>query len=287
MPSPDRTAGGTPDGWTNEGKSGCDKLLVLAVVVVVAIIVTIMTAVSANAAPLKPAVAGHRGATGVAGYPEESLKAIGYAAAHGATWVEGDVEFTEDDYAVMSHDKTADRVSACSGRIDSMTFAELRQCASDKEIPQLLFWLREAKRLDLSVNVEIRNGITDHQIEVFARAIRNEAPDEVVVASWYPEPLEMAKAELGDRVKVAPIIGQTGSPFGYSVAEHAAQFDVIIADYRWMIVNRMHWYADAGVAVQLYTAGSAESITRIKALANAEPDTAVIIADNVAAVTGL
>jgi hypothetical protein len=109
----------------------------------------------------------------------------------------------------------------------------------------------------------------------------------VIVASWYPEPLELAKAALGDRVKVAPIIGPTGSPFGYSVAEHAAQFDVILADYRWMIVDRMHWYADAGVAVHLWTASTPEAITRIKALAGAEPATSVIIADDVRKVTGL
>lgn len=226
-------------------------------------------------------LAGHRGATGVPGYPEESLKAIGYAAANRATWVEGDVEFTEDDYAVMSHDKTGDRVSGCTGRIDSMTFAELRTCAPSTEIPQLLFWLRKAKGLGLGVNVEIRNGITDHQVEVFRRTIVAEAPDDVVVASWYPGPLALAKAALGDQARYAPIIGPTGSPFGYSVAEHAKQFDLILADYRWMIVDRMHWYADAGVSVWLWTASTPEAITRCKALANAEPTTSAIIADDV------
>lgn len=247
--------------------------------------VTLMTTTPAEAAPT---VAGHRGATAVTGYPEETLKAIGYAKTYGATWVEGDVEFTADDYAVMSHDKTLDRTTGCTGLVADKTFAQIRECAPSTEIPQLLFWLREAKRLGLKVNVEIRNGITEHQMEVFRRTVVAEAPDDVVVASWYPEPLEMAKAALGDRVKVAPIIGQTGSPFGYSIPEHKAMgFDVIIADYRWFIVNRMHWYADAGISVQLYTAGGAESITRIKALAGAEPTTSVIIADDVRKVTGL
>lgn len=226
-------------------------------------------------------VAGHRGATGVPGVLEESQGALRYAQRYGATIAEGDVEFTKNGYAVMLHDKTLDRTTDCTGRVADKTFAELRTCAPASVVPQLLFWLREAKSLGLSVNVEIRNGITAHQMEVVRRTIVAEAPDDVVVASWYPEPLEMAKAALGDRVRVAPIIGPTGSPFGYKVAEHAAQFDLILADYRWMIVDRMHWYADAGVAVWLWTANTDAAITRCKALANAEPTTSAIIADDV------
>jgi glycerophosphoryl diester phosphodiesterase len=242
---------------------------------------------TAGTAVAAPIVAGHRGATGVPNYPEETLKAIGYAAAHGAAWVEGDVEFTSDNYAVMLHDKTLDRTTDCTGPVSAVTMAQLRECAPHTVVPQLLFWLREAKRLGLSANIEIRNGITAHQMEVVRRTIVAEAPAEVIVSSWYPEPLAMAKAALGDRVKVAPIIAPSGSPFGYSVAEHKAMgFKVIMADYRWMIVDRMHWYADAGIAVHLWTANTANAITRCKALANAEPTTSVIIADDVAKVTG-
>lgn len=250
---------------------------------VAAVVVALSASIALPAAGVE--VAGHRGATGVVGYPEESLKAIGYAATYGATWVEGDVKFTADDYAVMLHDKTLDRTTDCTGPISAVTFAELRECAPATLVPQLLFWLREAKRLGLDANVEIPNGMTEHQMEVFARTVRNEGPDQVVVASWYPEPLEMAKAELGDRVQVAPIIGPSGSPFGYSVTEHASKYKIILADFRWMIVARMHWYADAGVAVWLWTPKTAEDITRCKALANAEPETSVIIADDVRMIT--
>lgn len=240
---------------------------------------------TAAVAAVVPQVAGHRGATGVAGYPEQSLKAMGYAATYGAAIVEGDVEFTSDDYAVMIHDKTLDRTTDCTGKVADKTFAEIRECAPHTVVPQLLFWLREAKRLGLTANVEIRNGITAHQVEVFARTINQEAPDETVVASWYPQPLADAKAALGTRVKYAPIIGPTGSPFGYSVADHAANYDIVMPDYRWMIVDRMHWYADAGMPVWLWTADTDAAITRCKALANAEPATSVIIANDVRKIT--
>lgn len=249
-------------------------------VIVFLVIAAVLIALGTSPAGAVP-VAGHRGATGVPGVPEESQGALRYADRYGARWAEGDVEFTADDYAVMIHDKTLDRTTDCTGRIAEKTFAQLRQCAPASRVPQLLFWLRDAKRLGLSVNVEIRNGITAHQMAVFARTIRAEAPTAVVVASWYPGPLQMATAALGDRVRVAPIIGPTGSPFGYSVAEHAKRFDLILADYRWMIVARMHWYANAGVAVWLWTASTSAGITRCRALANAEPATSVVIADDV------
>ena len=121
---------------------------------------------------------------------------------------------------------------------------------------------------------------------MFRRTVVDEAPAQTLVASFHPETLEVVEEVLGDRVTVAPIIAPTGSPFGYSVAEHAAKYDVIMPDYRWMIVARMHWYADAGVQVILWTADTDDAIVRCKALANAEPGT-VIVANDVRKVTGL
>lgn len=269
--NPDR--GGPTDGERSISGRACLPVLI-ALIGITAILVSSFAAVTA--AYGAPVAGGHRGATGVAGYPEESLKATGYAKKYGAGVVEGDVEFTRDGYAVMLHDKTLNRTTNCTGRVADLTFAQLRTCASHAEVPQLLFWLREAKRLGLTVNVEIRNGITAHQVAVFARTIRTEAPANVVVASWYPKPLDDAKAALGSRARYAPIIAATGSPFGYSVAEHAKRYDVIMPDFRWMIVARVQWYHDAGVEVWGWTAKTAEDVRRMRAL-----KLDVIIADDV------
>lgn len=228
-----------------------------------------------------PDVAGHRGATGVSGYPEETLKATGYADRYGASIVEGDVQYTSDGVPVMLHDTTLDRTTRCSGKPSALTFAQLRRCATAAEVPELRYWLREAKRLGLVVNVEIRNGITAKHVATLASIIRSEAPAEVVVASWYPAPLDLAKKALGSRVKVAPIIGPTGSPFGYSVAEHAKKYDVILPDFRWLIVARVRWYHEAGVEVWAWTGKTTADITRMKAL-----KVDVLIVDDVRKVTG-
>jgi len=262
------------------------KITAAAVALLAAILVA-MTITPAEAAG--PLVAGHRGTTNVPGYPDQSLKSIGYVKTYGGQIVEGDVRFTSDDYAVMAHD---DKAPGCSGTISGRTFADLRTCSGSSVFPQMLFWLREAKRLGLTANVELKGHPTAHQYEVFARTVLAEGPPNVVVASFYPETLEAVTEILGDyrtggRVRVAPIIAPTGSPFGYSVSAHAAKYDLILADFDWFIVDRVRWYRDAGVHVWFWTADDPAAITRCKALANASPSTTAIIADDVRKVTGL
>lgn len=252
----------------------------VAVMATIAATLVVLMALDADAAPI---AAGHRATTGVRGYADQSLKAIGYVARYGGQVVEGDVRATADDYLVMAHD---DRAPGCSGTISGRTFASLRTCANSTVLPQLLFWLREAKRLGLKANVELKTPPSPHQVAVFARTIKAEAPSYTVLASFHPETLAAVKPALGSRVKYAPIIAPSGSPFGYSVSKHAAQFDIIMPDFRWMTVARMKQYRDAGVAVWLWTANTSEDITRCKALANAAPKTAVIIANDIRKVTG-
>ncbi len=249
-------------------------------------IIVAMALVLAALAALGPTPAmawtagGHRGATGVPGYPEQSLKALQYAKQYGATVAEGDVKFTQDDYAVMLHDTTLDRTTDCTGPVSAVTFAELRTCAPGTVVPQLLFWVRETKTLGLVATIEVPRGMTAHQVEVLRRTVVAEAPSDVVIAAWYPESLDNAEAALGTRAKYAPIIGPTGSPFGYSVADHAAKYEIILPDFHSLIVARVRWYHEAGVEVWGWTAKNSEDVVRMKAL-----KLDVIIANDVRMVT--
>lgn len=221
---------------------------VIVFLAIAAVLVALGTIPAGATTPYR--VAGHRGATGVAGYPEQSLKAVGYTATYGGQIVEGDVRFTADNYAVMAHD---DKVPGCTGTISGQTFAQLRTCAPHTVLPQLLFWLREAKRLGLVANVELKGQPTEHQMEVFRRTVVNEGPDVVVVASFYPDVLDTVARVLGYRVQGAPIIARTGSLFGYSVAEHAAKYRIVMPDYRGVDVGKVRAYQAAGVEVWLWT----------------------------------
>jgi glycerophosphoryl diester phosphodiesterase len=251
---------------------------------------------AAAVAQAAPTAIGHRGATGVAGYPEETTRALAYAATHGAEIAEGDVLFTApgDDEPIMIHDRTYDRTTDCTGPVVGKTFAQMRLCAPPSVVPSLLTWLAHVKSHDMIALLEIRSNPLPSaaQLDKVIAQINLNFPRQLVISSFDPAVLELMETRLGDRALYAPIIHQrtadgVESLYGYSISEHAAQYELIIADYRWFIVDRMHWYADAGVAVWLYTATSADSITRTKALANAEPDTSAIVADDVADITGL
>jgi glycerophosphoryl diester phosphodiesterase len=67
----------------------------------------------------------HRGGRGL--WPENTLVAFENAAALGVDVLEMDLRVTSDGVFVVIHDRSVDRTTNGSGRVDSMTFAELRK----------------------------------------------------------------------------------------------------------------------------------------------------------------
>lgn len=68
---------------------------------------------------------GHRGAAGVA--PENTLAAVRSGRESGASYIEVDVQRSQDGVLVLLHDRTVDRTSNGRGEIDQLTFEQLRQ----------------------------------------------------------------------------------------------------------------------------------------------------------------
>jgi len=219
------------------------------------------------------AIAGHRGATGVAGHPEETTSAVAYADSHGAKYVEGDILFTSDNEPMMLHDRTLDRTTACSGRIDSKTFAQVRACAPASAVPSLLTWVNNADNLGQKVILEFRGSPlpTTVQLDKAEAQIRLNMPSELILSSFDPAVIELLRDRFGDDAKYAPIVHArtpegVESAFGYSVAEHAAQFDILITDFSWLVVARVGWYHDAGMPVFCYTGNDQADYDRMRAL---------------------
>ncbi len=75
--------------------------------------------------PRRVIVVAHRGAH--ADVPENTLAALRKAAALGCDYAEMDVRQTKDGALVLMHDSTVNRTTNGSGKIDSMTLAEVRQ----------------------------------------------------------------------------------------------------------------------------------------------------------------
>ena len=81
-------------------------------------------------------------------YPENSIKAIKSAISHGADILEIDVQKTKDGMLVLSHDETVDRCTTGHGRIDNMTFTEIKKLhlkdKDGRETPYTMPTLAEA-----------------------------------------------------------------------------------------------------------------------------------------------
>jgi glycerophosphoryl diester phosphodiesterase len=73
----------------------------------------------------RPLVIAHRGGGGL--WPENTLLAFDKARMLGVDVIETDVHSTSDGVLVMMHDATVDRTTNGTGRIQDMTFAQLRQ----------------------------------------------------------------------------------------------------------------------------------------------------------------
>jgi glycerophosphoryl diester phosphodiesterase len=69
-------------------------------------------------------VVAHRGQ--VAGYPENTLAAYRESVTQGFPAIEVDLRATADGQIVIMHDETVDRTTTGSGKVESMTFAEIR-----------------------------------------------------------------------------------------------------------------------------------------------------------------
>ncbi|MGO4888057.1 glycerophosphodiester phosphodiesterase [Anaerobacillus sp. MEB173] len=73
----------------------------------------------------RPLVIAHRGGAGLA--PENTLAAFENAKKLGADAIEFDIHMTKDGHLVVIHDPTVDRTTNGTGRVEELTFKELRE----------------------------------------------------------------------------------------------------------------------------------------------------------------
>jgi glycerophosphoryl diester phosphodiesterase len=133
--------------------------------------------------------------------------------------LELDVKLTADRVAVVIHDAALDRTTSCEGRVDALTFAELRsRCEVDvlgtegamrglgprdrrrTKVPSLRQVLALAKRRGSMINLEVKNQPTDPDFDVrpryastVAETIRTSGfpPSRLIVQSFWPGNLDV------------------------------------------------------------------------------------------------
>ncbi|WP_270790079.1 glycerophosphodiester phosphodiesterase family protein [Enterococcus diestrammenae] len=111
--------------------------------------------------PTPSKMIGHRGFYYA---PENSLASLELAAKHGLHGVETDVRLTADGHFVIMHDETVDRTTNGTGRVDSLTLAEIRALTIDAgeniayypglKVPTLAEWLDACQKHGLFLLVD-------------------------------------------------------------------------------------------------------------------------------------
>ena len=76
-------------------------------------------------------IVAHRGGAGMA--PENSLTCIEKGIATGADIIEIDIRLTKDDIVVVCHDSNVKRTTDGKGKIEEMTFEEVRSVISVRQ----------------------------------------------------------------------------------------------------------------------------------------------------------
>jgi glycerophosphoryl diester phosphodiesterase len=106
-----------------------------------------------------PKLIAHRGANRFA--PENTLPAFQLAHQHGATWVEFDVQLTQDNVPIILHDDTLNRTTNGWGLVRDHSFAAIRaltvkQYGIKTQIPTLTETLDYLVNIGMNANIEIK-----------------------------------------------------------------------------------------------------------------------------------
>lgn len=175
-----------------------------------------------------PVICGHRGNSLAA--PENTLSALRAAAAVGGTGVEVDAVLSGDGEIMIFHDLMLDRTTNGSGPVFEKSFAELEALDAGtwfspeftgEKIPTLRQMLNEAHRLDLMVELEIKEVRNlAAMLDALERSLEDPRDrDRVMLVSFDHAWLKHAKARLGAIRTGGIALARYGNP--RAVAEDA------------------------------------------------------------------
>jgi len=150
-------------------------------------------------------VQAHRGYSEV--YPENTLIAIEKAFEVGADRVETDLALTQDGHVVLMHDRTVDRTTDGSGRVQFMTLAEVKALDAGawkgarfagERVPTLEEALELARgKGELNLEIKVTGSAGSYVAETIRRAVEivqeHEAHDYVIFSSFDFEALQQVQ----------------------------------------------------------------------------------------------
>lgn len=129
-------------------------------------------------------ILGHRGAPGEA--PENTMRGLRLAVAHGADGVELDVQPSADGAGVVIHDPTLERTTDRAGAVSALAWDELAEArAGGEPLPRIEEAVRWAAQAGAFLNVEVKSPGGEAPS---VRAVREAGMlGRTVFSSFYPD----------------------------------------------------------------------------------------------------
>lgn len=142
-----------------------------------------------------PIAFAHRGGAAVG--DENSMAAFSRAVAAGYRYLETDVHATADGVTVVFHDDTLERMLGRPGRVEDLSFADLRseRIGGEAVVPTLAEVLEEFPECRLNVDLKADSAV-DPTIETIWRC---NARDRVLLASFSDRRIRWARRVCGPR----------------------------------------------------------------------------------------
>ena len=208
-------------------------------------------------------VIAHRGANAYA--PENTLPAFEKAIALGAQGVECDILATADGHVVLSHDDTIDRCSDGTGRVDSMTLAQLRQYDfgawfgedfAGTPIPTLEEFLDAVKNINL-ILIELKSNGGDIAAKAVAAVKARGLLGKTIFQSFGMDAIQACKA--ADENAVIALLYSPSSDYDRAVCKDPAGFcrqynlDALHPQYAALSSGIVRKCAKIGVEVRTWT----------------------------------
>ena len=205
-------------------------------------------------------VSGHRGATAVAGVPENSSKAFYYAVAVGAAVLETDVRWTRDAKMVILHDGTLDRTTRCTGPVEDITYAALRRCAPAHLVPTFTSVLEYARTKRVTLNPELKSvpahPFTAAKAAAYVAQIRASSMlERTVVSSFDPAVLALVRQQGGAGLRYSLITDSRGA---VTPEQARAQGTIYMPPYTTLTEESVTAYHAAGLEVWAWGAANTE-----------------------------
>lgn len=213
---------------------------------------------------------------GYADAPENTLAAYRLSKKKGFTYVECDVSFTSDGYAVLLHDDTVDRTSNGTGRISNMTFNQVRgldfgSCKSPEyageQIPTFEEFIALCKRLGLHPYIELKMG-TEAQIKSLVNTVKRYGMKGNVTWISFSENSLVWVKEVDAKARLGYVVGGVAETTIDTVKQKllSGENEVFVdCAYESATSDAVNICADADIPLEVWTVNSEAAILALDA----------------------